>query len=175
MNIPIGMLYTFGDLKCETIFEQICTIVGNHQDITLNIAKTTASILFCNEKVFSIRINSKTACLDTEEKCVFQYVPRIVGAKICSGATRTYAQIPLITTEESISFIREMLCELFQECFNRQNVESFGCCNDHVRCSDARGCLHQEDRFYLGCIYRKNLEEGRIFYGKNRNVEESRP
>ena len=33
-------------------------------------------------------------------------------------------------------------------------------------------CLHQDDKFYLGCIYRKNLEAGRVFYGKNRNVED---
>lgn len=171
MNVPIGMSYTFGDLTPETIFQEIRSIVGKPQDISLNVAKTTVSISFCGEKVFSIRVNSKTFSLDTEEECVFPYVPRITGATLRTSAKKTYAQFPLITDQDSIAVMHEMLRSLFRECFNRQNVESFGCCNDHVRCSDARRCLHQEDKFYLGCIYRKNLEAGRIFYGANRNVE----
>lgn len=171
MDIPMGMVYTFGDLEPENIFQKIRSIVGNNQDVTMNIAKTTTSISFCGEKVFGVRINSKTACLDTEEKCAFPYVARITGANLCTSEKRTYAQIPLITDEASVSIVHELLLLLFQECFNRQTVETFGCCNDHVRCSDARHCLHQDDKFYLGCIYRKNLEAGRIFYGKNRNVE----
>ena len=90
-----------------------------------------------------------------------------------SSKNREYAQIPLMSDEASVAVVQEMLRALLQECFNRQTVEAFGCCNDHVRCSDAGHCLHEDDKFYLGCIYRKNLEEGRIFYGKNRNVEDN--
>lgn len=171
MNVPMGMVYTFGDLNPETIFHKICSVVGNDQDVTVNIAKTTTSISFYKEKVFNIRINSKTQCLDTEDEFVFPYIPEITGATMHLGGK--YAQIPLVTDEASVSKVNEMLQKLFQDCFNRQNTESFGCCNDHVRCSDARRCLHEDDKFYLGCIYRKNLEAGRIFYGVNRNVEDS--
>ena len=173
MCIPMGMVYTFGGMEPETIFQKICSIVGNEQDITINIAKTTTSISFCKEKVFNIRISSKTQCLDTETAFVFPYVSRIAGASLHTSDKKTYAQIPLVTDEQSVSAVNEMLRELFQDCFNRQNAVSFGCCNDHVRCSDARRCLHEDDKFYLGCIYRKNLEAGRIFYGANRNVEDN--
>ena len=47
---------------------------------------------------------------------------------------------------------------------------SFGCCNDFITCSDALKCLHLDDPFYKGCGYRKNLEAGRIFYGKNKTI-----
>lgn len=50
-------------------------------------------------------------------------------------------------------------------------TETFACCNSFVQCSDARECLHAKDRNYNGCYYRKNLEAGRIFYGKNRNID----
>lgn len=170
MCVPMGRVYTFGDLKPEIIFDTICSIVENKQDVTINVAKTTTSISFYGEKIFNIRINSKTQCLDTEEEFLFPYIDRITGAVLHKGEKRTYAQIPLITDEASVAVVQEMLRALLQECFNRQNVEAFGCCNDHVRCSDAGHCLHEDDKFYLGCIYRKNLEEGRIFYGKNRNV-----
>lgn len=47
---------------------------------------------------------------------------------------------------------------------------SFACCNDFERCSDAMSCLHPYDIFYNHCLYRTNLEAGRIFYGKNKNI-----
>lgn len=170
---PMGMVYTFGEINPEAIFRNICFVVGNDQDVTINIAKTTVSVSFYGEKIFNIRINSKTQCLDTEEEFIFPYVSHITGAKLNDGGKKAYAQIPLMTDEASVVIVHEMLRSLLQECFNRQTVESFGCCNDHVRCSDARRCLHEDDKFYLGCIYRKNLEAGRIFYGKNRNVEDN--
>lgn len=48
--------------------------------------------------------------------------------------------------------------------------DTFGCCNDFNRCSDAKECIHKDDRFYNGCMYRTNLEDGRIFYGENKNA-----
>ena len=49
-------------------------------------------------------------------------------------------------------------------------VSAFGCCSKYEQCSDARECLHSNPFYSLGCIYRTNLEAGRIFYGVNRNV-----
>ena len=54
--------------------------------------------------------------------------------------------------------------------FRELMPETFGCCNDFIRCSDALKCLHQDNRMYNGCLYRQNLEAGRIFYGKNKNI-----
>ena len=62
------------------------------------------------------------------------------------------------------------LKETKREIFRNLTVEEFGCCNDFERCSDALKCLHPENRFYNGCLYRKNLEAGKVFYGKNKNV-----
>lgn len=47
----------------------------------------------------------------------------------------------------------------------------FGCCSKYVDCSDMRKCVHHNNLYAKGCAYRKNLEAGRIFYGKNINVE----
>lgn len=51
-----------------------------------------------------------------------------------------------------------------REIFRGLITETFACCNDFKRCSEAGGCLHPEDRFYNGCFYRRNLEAGRNFY-----------
>lgn len=50
-------------------------------------------------------------------------------------------------------------------------TEFFGCCGKYLQCSDMKKCLH-EDLFYAkACRYKRNLEAGRIFYGKNRNID----
>lgn len=48
--------------------------------------------------------------------------------------------------------------------------ESFGCCGRYEACSDARKCVHPDQLFAAACAYKKNLEQGRIFYGKNKNI-----
>lgn len=47
----------------------------------------------------------------------------------------------------------------------------FGCCSSFERCSDAKKCLHENRLYAKACIYRRNLENGRIYYGKNRNID----
>lgn len=45
----------------------------------------------------------------------------------------------------------------------------YGCCHLYEECSDARTCLNKDKIYATVCSYRKNLESGRIFYGKNKN------
>lgn len=48
--------------------------------------------------------------------------------------------------------------------------EPFGCCHNFILCSDALKCIHPDPIFSSGCMYRENLEQGKVFYGKNRNI-----
>ncbi len=64
----------------------------------------------------------------------------------------------------------ELMCQRAVEIYNQTTGTVFGCCNDFIICSDALKCHKKADPFYRGCLYRKNLEAGRVFYGKNRNV-----
>lgn len=48
--------------------------------------------------------------------------------------------------------------------------DSFGCCGRYEACSDAKKCIHPDQLFAAACAYKKNLEQGRIFYGKNKNI-----
>ena len=47
--------------------------------------------------------------------------------------------------------------------------DSFGCCSSYRACSDAGQCVIADRDYSVNCLYRKNLEAGRIFYGKNAN------
>ena len=46
----------------------------------------------------------------------------------------------------------------------------FGCCSRFIECSDAKKCVHTNKLYSKACIYRDSLDEGRIFYGKNKNI-----
>ncbi len=46
-------------------------------------------------------------------------------------------------------------------------AEKFGCCSKRIECSDAGACFYKNDPEMSECGYRRNLEAGRIFYGKN--------
>ena len=54
---------------------------------------------------------------------------------------------------------------------NYESGSSFGCCSQFIKCSDEKKCVHENKLYSKGCQYRKNLDAGRIFYGKNRNVD----
>ena len=48
---------------------------------------------------------------------------------------------------------------------------TFDCCDLCVACSDAMKCLHKDQVYSLQCSYRKKLQNGIVFFGKNRNVD----
>lgn len=50
-------------------------------------------------------------------------------------------------------------------------ARSFGCCHRFKECSDAKKCLHPNKLYATACMYRNHLDAGRIFYGKNKNVD----
>ena len=76
----------------------------------------------------------------------------------------------LLTTLDSLSLaIVEQSKFIFE---NHAPAMTFGCCGKYLECSDAKDCLQKyiDYEYAKGCSYRKNLESGRIFYGKNKNV-----
>ena len=103
---------------------------------------------------------------------VFEFVPP--GQRKSKLTIFRFDKSKLILTPTSSSQelmnAYEELKNMKHEIFQNLGTDSFGCCNDFIRCSDARKCLHADDRFYNNCMYRKNLEAGRIFYGKNATI-----
>lgn len=62
------------------------------------------------------------------------------------------------------------LIKIVLDLFFEDGRNTFGCCHQFEKCSDAKKCLHENKLYARGCTYRRHLNEGRIFYGKNRNV-----
>ena len=47
---------------------------------------------------------------------------------------------------------------------------TYGCCHLYNECSDARKCISADKIYATVCAYKKNLDAGKIFYGRNRNI-----
>ena len=60
--------------------------------------------------------------------------------------------------------IKDACLQKFQDIFA---FEPFGCCSRYKQCSNAKTCLHEDLLYSQVCMYRKNLEKGLIFYGRN--------
>ena len=105
-------------------------------------------------------------------KRVFIFVPPSEGKPKLTifRSDKTSYDLTSTSDPKEITAAYNELKKMKKEIFDNLNSEPFGCCNDFVRCSDALKCLHSDDRFYNNCYYRKNLEAGKVFYGKNKNI-----
>lgn len=65
------------------------------------------------------------------------------------------------------SFIRSIKTYLFR----KLSVDPAACCNSYLQCSDQRACIIPHSLTSVSCYYRRNLEKGNIFYGKNRTID----
>ena len=76
----------------------------------------------------------------------------------------------LIEKDRPIESYHDFLVKIAGETVNRYPKE-WDCCSRYLECSNAKTCVHPDKSFALGCGYRKILNSGRIFYGKNRNID----
>ena len=71
--------------------------------------------------------------------------------------------LALMNNSSEFSFVMQTI---FNNLFS---LEKFSCCSKYLECSDQKKCIHPDLIYALGCYYRKNLSDGKIFYGKNCN------
>lgn len=48
---------------------------------------------------------------------------------------------------------------------------AFDVCSRYMQCSDALQCVNPDHKHALGCSYKRKLENGIVFFGKNRNID----
>ena len=82
-----------------------------------------------------------------------------------TGYVRLY-----IDGEHPVESYTEFLAKIAGETVNRYPKE-WDCCSRYMECSDAKHCVHPDKTLALECGYRKILNSGKVFYGKNRNID----
>lgn len=71
---------------------------------------------------------------------------------------------------DNIYKAKDEIKDIYYYLFLLAPVDSFGCCSRYIECSNARKCINPDKKMAQGCQYKENLKNGRIFYGKNRNM-----
>ena len=134
-------------------------------EITMDYLKDGKRIVFkCADSVlfyYSVSAYPFIRISDIEDGKQYSYS----ASRYKDGAWK----IPVSSLCEYSKFI-STVSDFCKDKFNKTASVIFGCCNDFIRCSDELKCLKSENPDYRGCLYRKNLESGRIFYGKNKNI-----
>lgn len=99
----------------------------------------------------------------------FECIPVPESAKLKILKDTVFKHIVFSTNDISVfDYIRENILWCLKN--YRSKEKSFGCCSQFMRCSDEKRCVHQNKLYSTACMYRRNLEAGKIFFGKNRNI-----
>ena len=81
----------------------------------------------------------------------------------------TYQKIPLNDLSEITEHTERIKLSL--ESVIDSLPKDFDCCHRFAECSDAKVCTNPNKEMALKCGYRKILKSGRIFFGRNRNID----
>lgn len=66
---------------------------------------------------------------------------------------------------------KEELSKIFNCIFlDSFSFGKFDCCGRYEQCSDLKKCVHDDPLYSTACTYRKQIENGTVFFGNNRNI-----
>jgi len=136
-------------------YTQYLSVVENKDgSISIKIKSILVAKIKCTPKNFYIEVKPK------HKKCFINFEVIHTSDKSCRINIAEINDVSELTEQLSIIYVEELL-EL--------SGEFFGCCHRYVECSNALRCLHPDFLASLACSYKRNLEAGKVFYGKNKN------
>lgn len=74
------------------------------------------------------------------------------------------------TTVDGVMEFSNYLCKALEAVVDSIPKE-FDCCSRVEQCSNVKRCINPRPDLAVRCGYRKKIKAGRIFYGKNRNID----
>lgn len=124
--------------------------------------KNNTSLWFRTSLILRVIIgkNSRIEVSDAYSDIVEQFFPE---AAIKSG----FFQIPISGPMDTPA---DFIFKLIESAYIKSPRE-FDCCSRYLECSDACRCTNPRKEYALGCGYRRIMRTGKIFYGKNRNID----
>jgi len=157
------------ELKIAKILIQILnTSERDTSKISYNQTKTYLSVLFYNIPCMRIKNGKKTKFISI--KNYLNYTLKLCNNINFVVGKDGWSRIDL-ENEMDVLQLSQPILEIYDYCYAKSSGELFGCCHRYVECSDKRKCIIEDNPLSKGCIYRQNLINGKIFYGKNANHE----
>ena len=158
----------------ESVYQEIadCLIASGIPTDVLKLKPLqqsgTASVLALEKIMCKIAIKQQLAFIQVRLR--FEKQAEAAGLVFeVDRLLENYIRIPILD-EQPVSAMKLLLQEAFKMAYRENADTSFGCCSRFIECSDARKCTNPKPLFALGCAYKDNLENGRIFYGQNPTV-----
>ena len=125
--------------------------IQNKSYVIMNIQnRSSVKLLIRNKQFEEINVPSNATVKELKSDLIFKYVVFEEGM------------------ESLYDYIRSNVIYCVD---NYEASNSFGCCSRFMECSDVKRCLHENKLYSKGCSYRRNLDDGKIFYGVNRNID----
>jgi hypothetical protein len=150
-NCATNRFYKKDDIQTEKIKDGFSVYVVGYKVFQIKQLKTLGDKLSCKGEIIDR----------------FDLLKYIDNEKYTDEDMQCYR---IIRLEEFLAALPALSVPIFMYCLEMVRIGDFGCCNSFIECSDAKMCITDDRELYLGCAYRKNLESGKIFYGKNKNI-----
>jgi hypothetical protein len=147
----------------ETEKEFIANIIFNKN------AGTYDSINFFKVFILRVKLNGKKQYISLNGKAK-DILNEYTDFKIESTTSDAEWDRIIFTEGDIIEKYDELFLNIYAKALELAKEEAFGCCHRYVECSDLKKCIHPDQQHARGCMYKKNLDEGHIFYGVNRNI-----
>lgn len=138
---------------------------SNDKVLSLVQEKKHFSLYFVNKILFKIEIKKESKVLKIRPEYTSFF-----NSDSCKRNSANWLDVEISSIEEIKKYDNEILNIIKAEFFCIHG-EPFGCCSNFMDCSDHMYCIKDDLLFSLGCQYRQNLLENKIFYGKNRNIQ----
>ncbi len=143
-------------------------VVEKNKDETISIrAKSCLSAkikLTHNVKYIEVR----TKKIDFFQNYISSNNTQIIEVQQAKG-TKEWSRITVSTLEDVLNYIKPLSIVFILD-LSELGEERFGCCSRYIECSDKKRCVNPDFFMSLACAYKRHLEAGRIFYGKNNNI-----
>lgn len=122
-----------------------------------------------NSIVLNIKENDKLELMCAKSRCENIDFPEACEIKELKSDDSNYHIIINKKSDELVDYICKHTEYSIEHYVSK--ASSFGCCDKFIECSDAKKCVHSNKFYSKACMYRRNLDEGKIFYGKNKNID----
>lgn len=170
--IPLSTddIYEYISLNCKKCFEN-----SPYKDMVttnLNLNRST-SVIFSGKKIFDCTQKKQKIVLNVRSD--FWEDINNIGFPIAVTITNSSTDFYKLSINNTQKVYKSLIDFIFQSC--EKYVDNhylpeyiFDCCSRYMECSDSLKCVNPDYLHSKGCSYRKKLESGIIFFGKNRNI-----
>lgn len=156
----------------ERIFEELKPVLlktledeyAPLEELELRKQNNSYAVYYLQKLIFSMFFGKKSNYLLFPASMYLPFKPPADEKIASNGQIRVDLENPentLLETERIVKSLTAIICKQPKE---------FLICAGYMECSNAKKCIRPRE-FSLKCNYKQVMRSGRIFYGKNRNID----